>query len=231
MTMAITPPSEIMATTSESIWILGYGKFGQRAVTLLTEAGTAPGRVTVIDHRLPDRLPQAVHFIQAEGVRWFIDNFQRTSDVDRVIPALPVHLAAEWVKARLMAQNQTVQPLPVPERVIQLLPNPYRISADTYALSHATFRCPDNCDEPEQFCTVTGKSRATPVYTLVEELTLDGLVTLALQSRQFAPGLGGFYVDDLWKLLEELQRHIPADILLCTACKCHGIVNGLTFGE
>ncbi len=216
-----------MVAAPESIWIIGYGKFGGRTVDLLADSGNEHLYITVVDSRTPDHVPDGIDYVQAEGIGWFVDNFHRTSKVDRIIPALPVHLAAEWLRKRLAAEDRTVEQLPVPEKILPLLPNPYKISADTYAISHATFLCPADCDEPEEFCTVTGLPRPTPLYELVSSISLDKVVILSLQSRQFASGAGGFYAADLWLLLETVQRHAPADFLICTSCKCHGIITGL----
>ena len=212
----------------ESIWIIGYGKFGRRAADLLNNSGRARPQVTVVDSKQPDQVTGGIDYIKADGVRWFVDNFHQTSRVDRIIPALPVHLAAEWVKERLVAENRTVQQFPIPEKILPLLPNPYKISADTYALSYATFLCPPDCEEPEECCTVTGQSRPEPLYELVNSISLENVVILSIQSRQFAPGAGGFYAGDLWQLLDTVQKHEPAHFLLVTACKCHGIITGLS---
>lgn len=216
-----------MVLVPRSIWILGYGQFGKRTTDLLAESGKADLHLTVIDSKPPGHVADGIHYIQSEGVRWFVDNFHRASTVDWIIPALPVHLAAEWIKARLIAENRTVRHFPVPEKILPFLPNPYRISTDTYALSHATFLCPPDCEEPEEFCTVTGLPRSTPIYRLVLGLSLENVVILSIRSRQFAPGAGGFYADDLWMLLETVRQHGPADFLLCTGCRCHGIITGL----
>ena len=211
-----------------SIWILGYGKFGRRAADLMTDSSKTRPHITVIDIESPDHVPGGIDYIQADGALWFVDNFHRTSKIDRIIPAMPVHLAAEWVKGRLVAENRTVHQFPVPKEILPFLPNPYRINTNTYAISYATFHCPPDCNEPVEFCTVTGQSRPTPLYELVNRISLDDVVVLSLQSRQFAPGAGGFYPGDLWRLFDIVQKHLPADFLLCTGCKCHGIITGLS---
>jgi len=220
-----------MVLAPESIWIIGYGKFGRRTVDLLTDSGSAHPHITVVDSKPPDHILGGIDYIQSEGVRWFVDNFHRTSNVDWILPAVPVHLAAQWIKGRLIAENRTVKQYPIPEKILPLFPNPYRISADTCALSHATFLCPPDCDEPEEFCTVTGLPRPTPLYEIVNKISLDNVVILSLQSRQFAPGAGGFHPSDLWQLLDTVRKLDPADFLLCTGCKCHGIITGLSVME
>ena len=134
-----------MRNSPESIWIIGYGKFGRRAVEMMIKKGHSHPLVTVIDKEPRRDIPNGIEYIRADGIKWFIDNFRKTSVVNRIIPALPVHLAAQWIKGRLISEKRMVREIPVPPEILPLLPNPYRLSADTYVVSHADFLCPPDC--------------------------------------------------------------------------------------
>lgn len=215
-----------MSHTNELIWIVGFGRFGRRAVDRLITEMQPPPSLTVIDRELPDDLQDGIEYIQADGVEWFTDHFLRTEKVSRIVPALPVHLAAQWVKRRLTAESRNVEKIPIPSELLRSLPNPYQLSPDVYAFSHADFICPPDCVEPEEFCTVTREPRPTPLYDLPGSLSLGNYVVVTIRSRQFAPGVGGFYPADLWALLDKVRKHEETSFLLCTACKCHGIITG-----
>jgi len=217
---------------AESIWILGYGQFGSHAAKLFLEKGKPQPTITVVDSEPKENVAFGIDYIQADGIQWFIDNFHQNSTVGRIIPALPVHLAAEWLKGRLILTEKTVSSYPIPEDIIPHLPHPYRLSDACYAISHADFLCPPDCDEPEETCTVTGKPRPTPLYELVGELAnkiaLEKIAIHTIESRQFAAGVGGFSPADLWQLFESVKQSGQSIFLVCTACKCHGIITGFT---
>lgn len=218
-----------MDSSGESVWIIGYGKFGRRAVQQMIKNGCPPRNITIIDREAKDDIPNDINSIEEDGVAWFLKNFQESSKTSRIIPALPIHLAAQWLKGRLFQEKIGIEDLPVPEKILTLLPNTYRLSAAEYAVSHADFLCPPDCSEPEQFCTITGRPRPTPLYDLLHSLSSASLPLLTIVSRQFSPGVGGFHADDLWQLLDKARQHREQCLLIATACKCHGIITSLRF--
>ncbi len=220
-----------MHDSSELIWVLGYGKSGRRAVELIRAENHLKPSFTVIDQKPQDKFQEGIAYIQAEGIRWFTDHFHQTHRVSRIIPALPVHIAAQWIKRKLISEKGSVREMEIPRKILPNLPNPCRLSADTYAVSHADFICPSDCDEPEDFCTATGQPRPTPLYDLLAALTNDDVAVLTLPSRQFAAGVGGFYATDLWNLLDTVRDLTQNRFLLCTACKCHGIITGFELDD
>lgn len=210
----------------ETIWILGGGQFGRRAAEQMV-LRHPDAAVTIVEKEVTEEYPEPVHVVHAEGIEWFAVNFSTHSPVTRIIPALPVHLAAEWLVSSLAAEGRNIRSTPIPESVLNLLPNPVRINDSRVAVSHATFLCPPDCPEPDDICTVTGEKRPQPVFLLLEGLNVSGFVPLIVRSRQFAPGVGGFFPDDLWDLLQRCKTLAGPHILAGTACKCHGIVDGL----
>ncbi len=220
-----------MGDSAESIWVIGYGNFGRRAVDQLIKKSHNPAHLTVIDRNLQEDVQDGVKYVCSDGVRYLVDKFGRQGEVRRIIPALPVHLAAQWIKSRLVAQGKTVEELPIPEEVVQLLPNAYHLSAADYAVSHADFICPSDCMEPEEICTHTGNPRPQPLYDLLGSLPAVEALALTIRSHQLAPGVGGLYADELWRLFDRVQRQEGRQLLLSTACKCHGLVSSFRFAS
>lgn len=206
----------------EKIWILGGGKFGHLAIKH-TVRNLPRAEITVIDTSEELEKFSGVAIVRGDGISWLVQHLRRDSDVDLIIPAIPVHVVAQWLK--LVAGRQyKVSPATVPESFMAELPNVMAGSDSTVYVSHADFLCPDNCGEPEQFCTVTGKPRGEDMFRLLESAG-----ALVVQSHQLYPGVGGVYPQDLWALHDRILK-LPAEpVLVATACRCHGVVDGLLF--
>jgi len=217
---------ENSTSSPETIWVLGGGQFGRRAVDLLYKA--APGSNIIMVERLPVRDMRAnIEVVCADGVEWLNEHFTPDSIVSKIIPALPLHVAADWLKKKLADENRIVHSAEITEQHLHLFPHPLRLSLSRVVMSHADFLCPPNCSEPGDICTYTGQQRPLSLYRLLEELTFDDFVPLIVRSRQFASGVGGFFPEDLWHLLERARLLAATPLLIGTACKCHGIVDGL----
>ena len=227
-----------MGDSSESIWVIGYGQFGRRAVDQLLIDYRDQAHVTVVDSAFDSTgqkdVTDGVDYVQADGVEWLVDHFHHRDEVRWVIPALPVHLAAQWIKAKLVADGKVVEPLPLPSDVVQLLPNACRLSDAEYAVSHADFICPPDCNEPEAICTHTGNPRPHALHDMLGSLpaaTQPNLEMLIMRSHQLAPGVGGLRGDELWGLFARVRELEGAPLLIGTACKCHGIVSSFRFSS
>ena len=222
-----------MGDSAESIWVVGYGKFGRRAIDQLLGDSHVPTQFTVIDAmfqgNVNEVIQDGVNYVHADGVRWLVDNFHRQGEVKWVIPALPVHLAAQWIKGKLVANDKAVAALPIPADIVRLLPNAYHLSDADYAVSHADFICPPDCREPEEICTYTGTLRPQPLHDLLLSLQTANMKVLIIRSQQLAPGVGGLDANELWRLLERVQGFEGTPLLLGTACRCHGIVTSFSF--
>jgi hypothetical protein len=101
-----------------------------------------------------------------------------------------------------------------------------RQEANVLYASIATFRCPDNCDEPVDCCTVTGEPRLANLFDVFRRIEIGGYLIQVVRSYQLAPGVGGYQLSILWRLLEEV-RSTEKDVLIATACRCHGVINAL----
>lgn len=213
-------------TSHETFWVLGGGQFGRRAVELFKK--DAPSSTIVVVDRLPIRdLPIEIEIVCADGIEWLAEHFTQNAEVNKIIPALPLHVAADWIKKKLSDEQRIVRPSEIPDELLDLFPHPLRLTENRVVMSHADFICPPNCSEPDALCTYTRKPRPLALYSLVEESILGNYVPLILRSRQFASGVGGFLPEDLWSLLERARLLPDTPLLIGTACKCHGIVDGL----
>ncbi len=214
------------AAATGIFWIIGGGYFGQRAAQLLRK-NTVAGRIVVVDKLPVCGLPNDIDFVCADGVDWLAEHLTLETDVDNIIPALPVHLAADWLKIRLQKEGRIVRSPEIVDAQLDLFPHPIRVNRSRIVMSHADFHCPPNCSEPDILCTYTQKPRPQSLYRLLATLDCGDFSPLILKSRQFHPGVGGFLPDDLWHLLERVRALPDTPLLIGTACKCHGIVDSL----
>ena len=210
----------------ETVWIMGVGRFGSAAVKRLSKQHkdwqfvlvdsdrenllSAKGLNTAIEH--------------SDGIRFLNDHLKPGAQVSWIIPSLPIHLAWEWCRMKLGPDRLTRSLLS--SGIDLLLPNPmHGANGDIYA-SNADFICPDNCKEPEAFCTVTKRPRKQDMFSLLEALHYKEYTPIVLRSRQLAPGIGGYKPAQLFSFLKKIERQ-KGSLLLCTACCCHGVITGV----
>ncbi len=210
----------------KTIWIIGVGKFGWRAYRKLAEA--SEDTHFVLADSLQKNLQRAkgprCTLIKSDGIIYLQQNLQTTNKPDWIIPALPVHLAAEWCQARLGIKR--LRRCEIPATLDSLLPNPMRGQDGNIYTSHADFKCPGNCEEPDDLCTVTRKPRKKNMFALLEELNIPNYHSRVIRSHQLGPGIGGYRPEQLFQLLADI-RHSRIPLLVSTACRCHGVITGL----
>jgi hypothetical protein len=215
----------------EEIWIIGVGRFGSLAYRRLSERAKKrhfvlvdPVRENLLRCQGPDASLE-----QSEGVDFLIRRLHSAEHKpDWIIPALPVHLAAEWILSRLRSEG--FRRIPVPPETEPLVPNPWRGPEGNVYVSHADFRCPDDCAEPRDLCTVTRKPRKQNMFDLLGELETPLFQSLVIRSRQLGPGVGGYRSEQLFELLRAVKR-ASGHVLVATACRCHGVITGLERGK
>ncbi len=212
--------------TAKPIWIFGGGTFGRQAAESLLRRGVA-NDIVLIDTNEGLVLPKGIEYICGDGISWLTGQLTRKAEVGAIIPALPLHLAAEWLKKRLRLDGFTVTAVDLPDQILQLFPHPLRQSSSQAVVSHADFLCPAHCSEPQDICSFTGQTRPPALHTLIEQSDCIPFIPLVLRSRQFFGGTGGFFSADLWKLHDRTLSHLNTPLLIGTACKCHGIINGM----
>ncbi|MFC1885212.1 hypothetical protein ACFL2O_10625 [Thermodesulfobacteriota bacterium] len=207
-----------------SIFIIGGGHFGQRAARLLSKE-LSPEVVFVVDvdeKCLSDLDDLRINKIKDDGIDFLIGNHPSLDPDCTIVPAIPVHLAFEWLK-KFIQEGYCIEKMPIPEEITGLLPNMQCTDDGSVLTSYADFLCPDDCPEPE-FCTVSGERRQKPLYELMGDLKPQGFGVCVIRSRQIAPGLGGYKVSDLTETAKRTTEPGFEKWLLGTACKCHGIL-------
>ena len=211
-----------------AVWILGAGRFGRLAAERLKKRHPQAD-LLVVDRRAeklePLRGDPALSTHAGEAVSFLADE-PFPGDV-WIVPAIPVHVAYQWIMLELGRRGR-VSGEPVPEAVDALVPNPLRRGGTLYA-SYATFICPDACSEPEEVCTHTGGPRRGNLFECFGRIALPGCHMVVVRSRQLAPGVGGYPGWTLREAFEEVASS-PGSHLVATSCRCHGVIDGLSWG-
>jgi hypothetical protein len=211
-----------------SYLILGAGKFGRLALNRLTRQDAAASFVVV------DRDPAALEMridgvpgwtrVLSEAAAFLAQHLKDDGRWDWIIPMVPVHVAFQWLLAGPLA-GSAWQPAAAPEALMELIPGCRRGPQGELYLSRARHRCPDDCAEPE-VCPVTGESRHLPLHQELAALPLAGYEIRVIASRQLAPGVGGYSPRQMLDLARDM-RAFPGNVLIATACCCHGVIQGL----
>lgn len=210
----------------KSVWVLGAGKFGLKAVERIKQKYPKVN-LTVVD--LKREIAQTVisaHgvvYVCRDGIDFLNEALAGTTEPDWIIPAIPVHVACEWIKCRL-SLIRAVRPMILPEHLVGMLPNTLQGKQGEIYSSMADFLCPEDCNEPHGICTVTKKKRAYRLYDLLASIQLKPYKTVVVKSRQICAGVGGYRPADLFNALGDV-RCCDAPILLGTSCKCHAVVS------
>ena len=210
----------------KKVWIIGAGRFGALALDRLSVI--TPGtRFSVVDPdgtRLARMAAPNRELISEDGIAFLAEHLCPESAPDWIIPALPVHLAAEWCLEKLGPQR--AQRIDLPSGCLIGLPNPMRGDGGDIYVSQATFICPDDCPEPAKICTATGEPRKPNLFDVLRDTPCPGFQSQVIRSRQLGPGVGGYRPRRLFDLLDQLD-HTNGDILVSTACRCHGVITGI----
>lgn len=208
-----------------AVLVAGVGRFGSRALRELR--GRHPRwRILAVD-----REAAALHSWTGQGIETHPGDAVEILDVmmERypprwVVAAVPFHLAHAWVMYRLSSRGRTPQRIAVPGGlpVPNLIPG---ATGDVYS-SYATFLCPEHCPEPRGRCSVTGEERPVPLFRLLSQLRPAGCRVLGIRSYQLAPGVGGCRGEEMMGLCQAVEA-ASGDMILYTACRCHGVLSGL----
>ena len=214
------------------MFIVGFGKFGRLALTQGARRWRK-ARVWIIDSR-PEALilqesgfPAAIRVL-ADGPQ-FLTRFQKwIRDDDWIIPTLPTHLAWEWLGLNLKTRKGR-RPLLPPENFGSGLPFHQAGNQGLY-LSYADFLCPEKCPAPAHHCYKTKKKRDVPLWKFIaDQQGLKGSLGV-IESRQMAPGVGGYAFRELRKV-RDLARMADPPFFVATACRCHGVIHGVTWDD
>ena len=211
-----------------SYLIIGCGHFGSRAVEKLLKRNPH-SKITVVDkkkgplHRI-SHLP--VETTLCDGRLFLNRSLSKRPLFDYIIPAVPFHLAFEFILSQLKplgAKRVKVPPL-------LGLPNPMKGKNGDLYTSIADFLCPEDCPEPARYCTVTRKKREKPLYQILKELQ-GPFESKVIRSKQLGLGVGGYLSEELLKTVREIKKVGASDrlILISTACRCHSVTSALSF--
>ena len=207
--------------------IVGAGHFGKRAARILRETSDSP--ILIVD-KDKDRFEPIealdTEKIVSDGIRFLAKNIQSLNPSSFIVPAIPVHLASEWLKIYLEDHGWKIKPSKVPAEIIPRLPHTWQGTGGTLLISNADFLCPDDCPEPSDHCPMTGETRSEPLHNLLNSLIVPHHQMHVIRSRQLAPGLGGYKAEDLTNLHTKVTQE-EGKWLVGTACKCHGALTGV----
>ncbi len=208
------------------IWIIGVGRFGSLALKRLSKQHK-DWKFVLVDKTM-EKLVKAkgpnITIINSDGIRFLKENLNPDAGVSWIIPSLPVHLAGEWCLAQPDHGNLIKTGLS--SDIDELLPNPIHGKNGDVYVSNANFLCPDNCSEPENMCTVTKLPRKQDMFSRLESLQYKDYIPIVLRSRQLGPGIGGYSPDQLFSFLKQTRQQ-KNPMLLCTACRCHGVITAV----
>jgi hypothetical protein len=204
-------------------WVLGAGYFGSIALERILRR-IPDATITVVDMEPRQIEDSRITTVTAEGIQWLDAMLDHQAPVDIIVPAIPVHVAAEWVKLNLLKTCQ-VQPADIPDAWLARMHNPVRGKTGQVYVSHADFICPDNCPEPQKKCTHTGKPRPEALYRLLQQLYFETFLPIVLRSHQLLAGVGGIYPSDLMTARDTARQNSHRPLMICTACSCHGVMD------
>ena len=204
-------------------WILGAGRFGQIAVERITRH-IPHATFTVVDQKPSAIDGTDIATIREDGIKWLNRTLVPNASVDLIIPAIPVHVAVDWLKLNL-EHLFYINSLPIQDSWLTRLPHAMRGKAGQAFVSHADFICPDDCPEPAKICTHTGESRPMDLFRLLGKFDLDDVLPIVIRSHQLLPGVGGIYPADLMSALDTVCNYSHRPMMIATACRCHGVVD------
>lgn len=209
----------------KTYWIIGGGHFGQRAANSIRHK-EADSKICLIDRRASvckQMERKGIESVCTEGVRYLVTHLTADNSPDWIIPAIPVHVAFEWIKSKLAGQY-SITPIAIPNQLKALLPNPFMMKSAQLYTSNADFLCPENCSEPDEICTYTGQPRPRNLNDYLKSLHYEDFRPVVVCSQQLLPGVGGYTPKALYSALTEIETS-PDQILLATACRCHGVLD------
>jgi len=208
--------------------IIGCGRFGGRAAEKFFQKDPHT-KIIIVDKSKKGlqkvfRLP--IETIISDGIFYLSQFLSEGRKADYIIPAVPLHLAFEFILSQLKPRGAKRMRIPP----ISGLPNAMTGKTGDLYTSLADFLCSEDCREPVQYCTVTKKRRPKPLYKILNDLE-GPFESKVIRSQQLGPGIGGFRPKALMDLLEDIKRkkNLGQSILVSTASRCHGVTSAFSF--
>lgn len=211
-----------------SYLIIGCGHFGIQAIPKLLRKDPR-SKIIVVDKNkkaLQKISGLPVETVLCDGTLYLSSFLSQYRKTDYVIPAVPFHLAFEFILSQLKpfgAKRRKIPPL-------QGLPNPIKGKSGDLYTSIANFLCPENCPEPSSYCTMTGEKRRKSLDQLLKELR-GPFESKVIRSQQLSPGVGGFKAKVLLDMMADIKKGRFSNrlILISTASRCHGVTSAISF--
>ncbi len=232
------------------VFIAGGGAFGSRALNDVCKTMRG-ARVLVadVDESCPARgLVDAVlreGELSEEGLKAF-ESMLVVGDAAKVlskalrmgfkpevvVPAIPKHFAADFLRRELEAQGRRVSPKPLAlEEALRSFPRDLVLGASaesamfTSSYMPPRSKCNVPCSQPS-VCPVTGRFKPRPMFELMRVALRSADAALVLETKRMGDFSGGFYFDELWGFVKEVGA-VRGDLTLAvaTACRCHGVAN------
>jgi len=202
------------------VLVVGGGRFGRLAVARLG------GRVLAVaePHPSAQLMAAGIPVIRRDGAAAAAELIQADRPPAWVVPALPRHFLTDWLK--IVLPDFRFKTVAFPRAALPPVASLNKGSAGQYYLSLADSICPDDCPEPAGRCTLTGLPRKEPLFKMLAGLKVPGWRTVVLRSHQLAPGVGGIKTAEMKALARAIARK-PGRLILATACRCHGVAQGL----
>jgi hypothetical protein len=208
--------------------IIGAGHFGSRAAEQLLKKN-AKSKISIVDKKR-EAIERVSHLrvetVVSDGLDYLDHFLSERQPLDFIIPAIPFHLAFEFILARLKPHGATREKLPS----LSGLPNPVKGKGGDLYTSLADFLCPEDCPGPSPYCTVTRKRHEKPLYQILKNLK-GPFESKIIISEQLMSGVGGFRLNALLALLEDIKKlkNSAPLVLVSTASPCHGVTSALSF--
>ena len=209
----------------QDFWIIGGGNFGLKAAKELCKANPSD-QITLVEQEKTVCRQIRKHGYQTvcmDGLQYLDHHLISADSPDWIVPAIPLHVAYEWIKARMSARY-VIERIPVPKDLVAALPNPISGETGQLYISIADFICPADCPEPDKICTYTQKPRAMILHEFLKSIQLKNLKSVVIRSHQLVPGVGGYKPQALYEALKEIET-AQMPVLLSTACRCHGVID------
>ncbi|MGD8521511.1 MAG: NAD-binding protein [Desulfobacterales bacterium] len=209
----------------KTYWIIGGGQFGLKAAQKIrTQESDAVILIVDENFAICQQLEKrGFETLYGEGIQYLTQNLINEDYPDWIIPAIPLHVAFEWIRGKLTAKYET-EVISVSDELESQLPHPIRGDKGQLYVSNADFVCPDDCSEPEEICTYTGEPRPRILNAFLENIHYQDFKSVVICSRQLFPGVGGYTPKALFQALEMIKDEVKP-VILSTACYCHGVVH------
>ena len=213
----------------QHFWIIGGGKFGLKAAKELHKANPSDQITLVEQEKTVCRQIRKLGYqtVCMEGLQYLDRHLISAHYPDWIVPAIPLHVAYEWIRAKMSARY-VIERITVPNDLVAALPNPINPETGQLYISIADFKCPESCPEPDEICTHTGKPRSMILHEFLKSIQLKDFKSVVIRSHQLAPGVGGYTPRALFAALNEIEA-AQEPVLLSTACSCHGVMDAVKF--